>query len=173
MALDASAPSDDPYKVGERVAVNGCCLTVISAEPITFEVSEEALRRTMLAGLKAGAIVNLERAMRAVGRFGGHIVQGHVDAVGQLLSVRPTEKAHIKRFCVPDGSERYLIDKGPITVNGISLTVVEPHGCEFEVWIIPHTWENTDLKGLLPGDPLNLEFDVLAKYVEKLLGPRS
>lgn len=162
---------DDPWKIGESVAVNGCCLTVVAAgDEIRFDVSPETLSRTSLGDLSSGSLVNLERAMKVGSRFGGHIVQGHVDATGELLAVRTEGNASVLTFKVPREFDRYLIDKGSITVDGISLTVVEPHGDEFSVWVIPHTLEETNLKSRKAGDRVNLEFDVLARYVEKLLG---
>jgi riboflavin synthase len=165
----------DPVKIGESIAVNGCCLTVTEAREqdghsqLGFDLSPETLARTSLGDLGQGSFVNLERAMRADGRFGGHVVQGHVDATGEVVSVTPNENSSVIRFRVPAGSERYLIDKGSITIDGISLTVVSPEGPEFDTWIIPHTIENTNLKERKAGDRVNLEFDVLAKYVERLL----
>lgn len=161
---------NDQVKVGESVAVNGCCLTVVSAKPnLRFELSEETLSRTSLGQLSSGDRVNLERAMKADGRFGGHIVQGHVDATGKLLEVRLTEQAHVMSFSYPAEYERYLIEKGSLAVDGISLTVVNPAMLAFEVWVIPHTWENTNLSSMKEGQVVNLEFDMVAKYLEKLV----
>ncbi len=161
----------DPVQIGESVAVNGCCLTVVD-KALTFDLSPETLARTSLGGLKAGTHVNLERAMRADGRFGGHIVQGHVDGTGQVVSITPSDNSTIFRFRVPAGSEKYLIDKGSITIDGISLTVVEPSATEFDVWVIPHTLQSTNLDERKVGDRVNLEFDALARYVERLLNFR-
>jgi riboflavin synthase len=179
----------DPVQIGESIAVNGCCLTVVSPLPLVaelttedteiteghgelaFDLSPETLSRTSLGSLKPGDHVNLERAMRADGRFGGHIVQGHVDATGEVVSVTPKENSTVFRFRVPSGAERYLIDKGSITVDGISLTVVKPEGGEFEAWIIPHTLTHTNLGARSAGDVVNLEFDAIARYVERLLRP--
>jgi riboflavin synthase len=159
--------------IGESIAVNGCCLTLTdAAQNLRFGVSEETLKRTMLYLLKVGHQVNLERAAKVGDRLGGHIVQGHVDMVGYFLGARTTKNSHIVRFQVHEVFDRYLIDKGSIAVNGISLTVVEPKEGVFECAIIPHTWENTNLKLLEAGDHVNLEFDVIAKYVEKLM-PRG
>lgn len=167
----------DPVVAGESIAVNGCCLTVVNMRPsrtgggigLKFDLSPETLERTSLGSLIAGAHVNLERAMRADGRFGGHIVQGHVDATGELVAITPNENSTVFRFRLPAGSERYLIDKGSITVDGISLTVVNPEEAEFDAWIIPHTIAHTNLGERKIGDRVNLEFDALAKYVERLL----
>jgi len=160
----------DPLAIGESIAVNGCCLTVVSFDDgLHFDLSEETLRRTSLGSLESGSKVNLERAMRIGDRLGGHIVQGHVDGLGKLLWVSQEAGSWLMRFAVPTGGERYLIDKGSVTVDGISLTVVKPEGNEFDVAIIPHTWENTNLSRLQKGDLVNMEFDVLAKHVEKLM----
>ena len=165
---------DDSIKVGESIAVNGCCLTVVSAdEDIHFNVSPETLSRTTLGSFKSRTTVNLERAMRADGRFGGHLVQGHVDGTGSVVSITLKEGASVFRFRVPENAQRYLIDKGSIAIDGISLTVVNPVESEFDTWIIPHTLANTNLKERVPGDAINLEYDVLARYAERLLVGRS
>lgn len=169
LLITAPAQSDDPWRVGESVAVNGCCLTVSDNElGLAFNLSEETRRRTALGRLKPGDPVNLERAVKAGGRFGGHIVQGHVDGVGALISTGETEHAHVLKFSFPSQFGRYLIEKGSIAIEGVSLTVTNLTDRDFEVWVIPHTWENTSLSSLRPGDEVNMEFDVLAKYVEKL-----
>lgn len=162
---------DSPLEVGESVAVNGCCLTVVSfsSDTMRFDVSLETWSRTALGRLGSGARINLERAMRPIDRFGGHIVQGHVDTTGKLVSRRETESGEVFRFEVPADGDKYLIDKGSISVEGISLTVVNPEKGQFDVWIIPHTLDATNLSGLEPGDSVNIEYDVLAKHVEKLL----
>jgi len=160
---------NDAWKIGESVAVNGCCLTVVSAiGTLAFDLSPETLARTSLGGLAPGSTVNLERAMRADGRFGGHVVQGHVDATGTVISITPADNATIFRFQAPAEFERYLIEKGSVTVDGISLTVVNLKDAAFDVWIIPHTLQETNLSERKPGDKVNLEFDLIAKYVEKL-----
>lgn len=158
----------EPIKIGESIAVNGACLTVVSSPPLTFELSEETVGRTAFRNLKAGSMVNLERAARLGDRLGGHLVQGHVDTVGTLVSIEPTGQAHIYRWKVAASYDRYLIDKGSITLNGISLTVVSPAEGEFDTWIIPHTLGETNLGVLRPGDLVNVEFDVIARYVEKM-----
>ena len=167
LLIDAE-PQD--WKLGESVAVNGCCLTLVDwSDGLRFDLSEETLKRTALETLEAGSPVNLERAMRADGRFGGHVVQGHVDGVGQLKEI----KGEAFVWTIPSDLSRYLIDKGSIAIDGISLTVVEPRWNEFETWIIPHTLENTSLGSLLPGMQVNVEVDLIAKYVERLLGNRK
>lgn len=164
-------PADwEPWKLGESVAINGVCLTVIDSEDgILFDVSPETYARTSLGSLTVGSLVNLERAMRITDRFGGHLVQGHVDHVGEVVQIQNLETASIFRFKVPKGYERYLIDKGSISIEGISLTVVSPEQNEFDTWIIPHTLEVTNLGSLKEGDRVNLEFDAMAKYAERLL----
>jgi riboflavin synthase len=164
------------FDLGESIAVSGCCLTVVRAANdgdwlLTFDVSPETLARTSLGSLSEGSQVNLERAMAADGRFGGHIVQGHVDATGTLVSVTPQDNSWIYRFETPAENDRYLIDKGSITIEGISLTVVQPKEGVFDAWIIPHTVQETNLASKNPGDPVNLEYDVIAKYVERMVRP--
>ena len=169
----------DPIQIGESVAINGCCLTVIQVSPskqsgctLQFNVSPETVRRTTLGSFTPGTRVNLERAMRADGRFGGHLVQGHVDATGSVVSITPAEGSTVIRFRVPEAAARYLIDKGSIAIDGISLTVVSPGAAEFDTWLIPHTLANTNLKDRKIGDSVNLEYDVLARYAERLLAAR-
>ena len=160
--------------LGESVAVNGVCLTVVDfAGGLGFDVSEETYDRSALGGLVTGSRVNLERAMRPMDRFGGHIVQGHVDQVGTVVSVKELEGSWVFRFDVGAAGDKYLIDKGSVTVNGVSLTVIHPDGGHFDVAVIPHTFEVTTLGELKPEDAVNIEFDVLAKHVEKLLSFRS
>ncbi len=170
------SPSDfapEGFDVGESIAVNGCCLTVTREEgALRFDLSPETLDRTNLGSLRQGSRVNLERAMSMADRFGGHVVQGHVDATGTVASVRPVENSVVFRFQAPSLFDRYLIDKGSVTVDGISLTVVEPVDGAFDVWVIPHTLDVTNLGERVAGDLVNLEFDVMAKYVEKLMGSK-
>ena len=156
---------------GSSIAVNGVCLTArtITADGFTAELSKETLIRTTLGQLKTGATVNLERPMRADSRFGGHIVQGHVDGVGR---VRQFDRARdewnlLLEFQGPGA--QYIVEKGSIAVDGISLTVASlPAANLFSIAIIPHTFDNTNLKNVRAGDPVNIEFDVIAKYVEKM-----
>jgi len=160
---------------GDSVAVNGCCLTVTRRTSqgrrgaLAFDLLEETWRRTNLRFLKPGAAVNLERALRADGRLGGHFVSGHVDAVGKIVRWEKSGADHLLDISAPAGVMRYVVFKGCIAVDGISLTVaaVNPRG--FRLWIIPHTWEVTALRERKVGDPVNLEADLLAKYAEKLL----
>lgn len=168
------APEDfapDGFEVGESLAVNGCCLTVVNQDGgLKFELSPETVARTSLGDLVPGSLVNLERAMIANGRFGGHIVQGHVDSTGTVVSITPSGNSTIYRFKAPIEYDRYLIDKGSVTIDGISLTVVNPKDGEFNVWVIPHTLQETNLVTRSIGDRVNLEFDVIARYVEKMMG---
>jgi len=157
--------------VGDSVAVNGVCLTAVAAagESFTVEAVDETLARSNLGALRVGSLVNLERPMRADGRFDGHIVQGHVDGVGTVRSITP-EGASIRVWIdVPPGLGRYLAEKGSVAVDGVSLTVsgVDAAGCE--VVLIPHTLEVTLFGRRRPGDAVNLEVDVIAKYVERML----
>ena len=158
-------------RVGESVAVNGCCLTVTAhrEEQFMFDLLEESLDRTNLGDLKPGSPVNLERALRVDGRLGGHFVQGHVDCTSQVLALE--EKGPDLRIdlSLPPDFARYLAFKGSIAINGVSLTVSALGDNRFSVWIIPHTLENTNLGDLEVGDRVNLEFDILAKYVERLM----
>jgi riboflavin synthase len=158
---------------GDSIAVNGCCLTVAdpdgaAGDSFRLELVPETLKRTSLGAAAAGSRVNLERALQAGGRFGGHIVQGHVDGVGTLLERRPGERSDEVRFSLPAELARYVVEKGSITVDGVSLTVAATDGDTFSVALIPTTLADTTLGLRKPGDPVNLEVDVLAKYVEKL-----
>ncbi|HKY57554.1 MAG TPA: riboflavin synthase [Aeromicrobium sp.] len=156
---------------GDSIAVNGCCLTVTDLDGDTFaaDVMAESLRRTSLGDLTVGSPVNLERAVAAGARLGGHIVQGHVDGVGSLIERTPSEHWHVLRFSLPAELARYVVEKGSITVSGVSLTVVEVTDDTFSVSLIPTTLAETILGTLTPGDRVNLEVDIVAKYVERLL----
>jgi riboflavin synthase len=158
---------------GGSIAVNGCCLTAVAADArgFTAELTAETLMRTSFEDrLRPGVRVNLERPMRADGRFDGHIVQGHVDAVGRVRELRRTGPAAELVVEAPAAVERYLVPKGSITVDGISLTVAELREGVFTVAVIPYTLEMTNLRDARAGDLVNLEADVIAKYVERLLG---
>jgi riboflavin synthase len=161
----------DDLKIGSSIAVNGVCLTARTIADRTFsaEMSRETLDRTSLGRLGKGSTVNLERPMRADARFGGHIVQGHVDCVGRITAFEREGDSWDLQVEFPEAAGRYIVEKGSIAVDGISLTVASLRGRAFSVAIIPHTFENTNLKTAKTGDPVNLEFDVLAKYVENLL----
>jgi riboflavin synthase len=161
-------------RVGESVSVNGVCLTVneLDGGSLTFDAMPETLRRTTLADLTEGSPVNLERAMSLGRRFGGHIVQGHVDGVGGVLAVYSEGDAQIWEFEAPAGVLRYTVEKGSVCVDGISLTVVALRDASFTASILPQTRANTNLRELRVGDRVNLEADVVGKYVERLLMPR-
>ena len=156
---------------GDSISVNGVCLTVVEAVDgaFTADVMAESLRRSSLGALQVGSPVNLERAVRVQDRLGGHVVQGHVDGTGEVLSVTPDEHWTVVRASLPDGLGRYVVEKGSITVDGISLTVSAIGDDWFEVSLIPTTLGLTTLGRKGPGDPVNLEVDVIAKHVEKLL----
>jgi riboflavin synthase len=157
--------------VGDSVSLNGACLTVneVGGNTLTFLAMPETLRRTTLSDLAEGSPVNLERAMSPVARFGGHIVQGHVDGVGEVLDIRPAGDAQIWKFEAPEGVLRYTVEKGSVCVDGISLTVVSVRGASFTVSILPQTRANTNLRELRVGDRVNLEADIIGKYVDRLL----
>ena len=157
---------------GDSVAVNGVCLTVVENREgrLAFDAVLETLDRTSLGALKEGARVNLERPLRAGGRLDGHIVQGHVDGTAALESVTPEGNGYRLRYRPAPELLRYIVEKGSICIDGISLTVAALGPDWFEVAIIPHTWEITNLRERQPGDRANIEVDVLAKYVERLLG---
>lgn len=162
----------DDLRIGSSIAVNGVCLTVrtIGANVFTSEMSRETLDRTSLGSLARRSIVNLERPMRADARFGGHIVQGHVDGLGRIAAFNREGDAWDLSVEYPASAARYIVEKGSIAVDGISLTVASLQGSRrFSVAIIPHTFENTNLKTAKAGDSVNLEFDIVAKYVENLL----
>ncbi|HZS05111.1 MAG TPA: riboflavin synthase [Blastocatellia bacterium] len=162
-------------KVGDSIAVNGVCLTVVGKTNDSFsaDVSAETLRRTSLRQIRAGSRVNLERPLLPTSRLGGHIVQGHVDGVGEFLEARPEGEGWIVRVGFPAELGRYIVEKGSITVDGISLTVAALGDDWFEIAVIPHTWHVTNLSSLRRGDAVNLEVDIIAKYVERLLGPHA
>ena len=158
---------------GNSIAVSGVCLTAVEITPKSFaaDLAAETWERTSFSRIKKGALVNLELPMQANGRFGGHIVQGHVDGTGKFLALDPIPDAddYWLRIEIPPELARYVIFKGSLSIEGISLTVAKIEGTGVTVAIIPHTVEMTNLKSLKPGDPVNLEVDVIAKYVEKML----
>ncbi|MGV9993451.1 riboflavin synthase [Streptomyces sp. NPDC003374] len=159
---------------GDSIAVNGVCLTVVEHEgdEFTADVMAETLKRSSLGALTVGSRVNLERPMAVGARLGGHIVQGHVDGTGTVLERTPSEHWEVVRISLPADLSRYVVEKGSITVDGISLTVVEAGPDYFTVSLIPTTLALTTLGLKQPGDPVNLEVDVVAKYVERMLGDR-
>ena len=159
---------------GASIAVNGVCLTVTTFEAASFtvDVMAETLRRSSLGGLVAGDRVNLERAMSAASRFGGHVVQGHVDGTATVTAREPGDRWEVVRFTLPEQLRPYLVEKGSVTVDGVSLTVVDVTDEEFSVSLIPTSLELTTIGTREVGDRVNLEVDVLAKYVERLLATR-
>lgn len=160
---------------GDSVAVNGVCLTVVevTGDRFTADVMRETLDRSALGALTPGAPVNLERPMRLDGRLGGHLVQGHVDGTGVIESRSPSEHWDVVRISLPHELARYVVPKGSVTVDGVSLTVASVDEGSFTVSLIPTTLELTTLGRKQPGDPVNLEVDVIAKYVERLMGGRA
>ncbi|WP_159766244.1 riboflavin synthase [Streptomyces sp. HM190] len=162
-------------KHGDSIAVNGVCLTVVEHEDdwFTADVMAETLNRSSLGALTVGSRVNLERPMAVGERLGGHIVQGHVDGTGRIIERKPSENWEIVTISLPADLTRYVVEKGSITVDGISLTVVEAGPDHFTVSLIPTTLDLTTLGRKQPGDPVNLEVDVIAKYVERLLGSQG
>jgi riboflavin synthase len=162
-------------KHGDSIAVNGVCLTVLEIVDgaFTADVMQETLDRSSLGALQTGTRVNLERPMTLTARLGGHLVQGHVDGVGTIVSRQPSENWEVVTVSLPSAISRYVVEKGSITVDGISLTVTEVTDSTFSVSLIPATLELTTLGRKTVGDPVNLEVDVVAKYVERLLGDRA
>ena len=158
-------------RLGDSIAVNGCCLTVATLGEGTFtaDVMQETLDKTSLRGVAAGDRVNLERAATLQTRLGGHLVQGHVDGTGEVLSRTPSEHWEVVAVSLPAPLAPFLVDKGSITVDGVSLTVVEAHDDHFSVSLIPETLARTTLGSRAPGERVNLEVDVIAKHVEKLV----
>jgi riboflavin synthase len=162
-------------RTGDSIAVNGCCLTVASHrhEQITFDLLGETVSRTNLGALRRDTLVNLERALTADGRVGGHFVQGHIDCTAPMLGLEETPDGFCLEIALPEDYARYVAEKGSIAVNGIGLTVAQVNADSFVCWIIPHTRRSTNMKNAAVGELVNLEFDVLAKYVERLLPPRG
>jgi len=166
----------ESLSIGGSIAVDGCCLTAIAVDSSGFvcELTDETLRRTAFGErLRPGALVNLERPLRADGRFDGHIVQGHVDGVGRVRDLRRLGDSAELVVAPPAELERYLVTKGSVAVDGISLTVARLEPGAFTVAVIPYTLEVTNLRGVRPDDQVNLEVDVVAKYVERLLQARG
>jgi riboflavin synthase len=162
-------------KHGDSIMVNGVCLTVVTNEggSFTADVMQESLDRSSLGALGIGSPVNLERAVRLQDRLGGHLVQGHVDGTGEIVSKDPSDHWTVVRISLPDDLDRYVVEKGSITVDGVSLTVSATEAGWFEVSLIPTTLSLTTLGSKGPGNPVNLEVDITAKYIEKLLGART
>jgi len=165
----------DDTALGDSVAVNGVCLTIVdmTSDLFSVDVMPETLRRTNLGSLKAGDRVNLERPLAVGGRFGGHFVQGHIDGTGRVASVTPERDAVLLRFEAPQEVMRYIVEKGFIAVDGVSLTVVECSSTAFGVSLVDYTQRNSTLGGKRAGDVVNLEVDIIAKYVERVRGGGS
>jgi riboflavin synthase len=162
-------------RAGDSLSVNGACLTVTELEEgrCAFDIMPETLRRTNLGTFRPGSPVNLERALIFNGRIGGHLVQGHVDGTGRVLSITPEGDARLVRFSAPPEILRYVVEKGFIAVDGVSLTIVKVDDASFTVSLVQYTLEHTDLGEMTSGDLVNLEADILAKYAEKLLRGES
>jgi riboflavin synthase len=175
LRLDAGRLALADVRLGDSIAVSGICLTVIERRglELSFDVSLETLGRTALDGLKTGDRVNLEKALTLATPLGGHLVSGHVDGVGEVLSRTPSARSVQFRIKAPDSLARYIAEKGSICVDGVSLTVNGVDGASFEVNIIPHTLEQTTLGDFQPGRCVNLEVDIVARYLERLLGERA
>ncbi len=173
ITLNTALPTES-LMMGDSVAVNGICLTVVEkgAHSFSADVSPETFSRSTLELLRSGSRVNLERALRVGDRLGGHIVTGHVDAIGTLKQVTTVQNAILLEIEVPDACSRYLVEKGSVAVDGISLTINSVKGNSFELSIIPHTLDKTTLKDLRPGSKVNIETDILGKYVERLMGKK-
>jgi riboflavin synthase len=174
--LQIAAPGTAKHvRPGESIAVNGCCLTLTScrSDGLSFDLLEETIARTNLSNLQQNSPVNLERALPADGRVGGHFVQGHVDCVAPIIAFDTNRADFRLEVELPETSRHYVAGKGSIAVNGISLTVAEVLPRSFVVWIIPYTKRHTNLDGATSGDLVNLEFDVLAKYVERMVAPSA
>lgn len=173
--LTLDIPFGSELSLGDSVAVNGCCLTVdaLDGNRVSFDLLSQTIRVTSLGNLKPGSLVNLERAMSAMDRFGGHFVMGHVDNTGTIAALEPVGQDHRLEVRIPDELARYCIGKGSITIDGISLTIANLNGTLLEFWITPHTFGRTNLQDAAVGQPVNLEVDMLAKYVEKLFTARE
>lgn len=161
--------------LGDSIAVNGCCLTIVALEGghLHFDVLEETRRLTNFTAFQPGAVVNLERSLRFGGKVGGHFVTGHIDTTGGIVVLEPRGKDHYLRVRVPAELTRYIVHKGSIAIDGISLTIAEVTDAEFAVWLIPHTMLATNLHTRSAGEAVNLEFDLLGKHIEKLASYRT
>lgn len=175
VSLAAAPEIAGALKIGDSISVNGCCLTVVELDGNDFaaDLSGETLRRTSFGEKKAGDVVNLERPLAAGARLGGHFVQGHVDGVGRVTRLAPEGENWWLSVHVPENLRRYVAEKGSIAIDGISLTVADWRDGVADIAIIPFTYHQTDIKRMVPGDAVNLETDILAKYVESLLESRA
>jgi len=167
--------SAEPLEVGESINVNGACQTVVEIEKDSFgvEAMQETLRKTNLDILQIGDEVNLERSLKFSDRISGHLVSGHVDAVGRVLAIQTMSESWVFKIGFPKEFTKYIASEGSIAVDGISLTVIDVGQNNFTVGIIPYTWQNTNLRNIKMGDSVNLEFDMIAKYIEKMISPRE
>ena len=163
----------DDVKLGDSLSINGCCLTIVAIEGpcLSFDLLEESIRKTSIKSVSTGSLVNLERALLPTSRMGGHMVSGHVDGLGTIRSIEQRGKDTIIEIS-PEKSDvtslKYVVPKGCITLDGISLTIYSVNESSFSVWLIPHTLEVTNLHNKSVGDPINIEYDMIAKYLEKL-----
>lgn len=174
--LEVSCPDlADELVLGESIALDGCCVTVAErrADGFRVDLMTETLAVTTLGDLEVGVAVNLERAMRADARFGGHLVQGHVDGIAEVVDVEELPGTRLVRLQLPRGLERYVVEKGSLCVAGVSLTVAGVEGAHVRIGLIPHTLEATTLDRLVPGARVNVEVELLAKHVERLLAVRA
>lgn len=170
--LKLAIPFAHELALGDSVAVNGCCLTVAAlGESVSFDLLAQTLKVTSLGQLDSGKTVNLERALAVGDRLGGHFVQGHVDATGEILDLSASGQDHRLEISLPDEIHRLCIDKGSLCIDGISLTIAELKPASAVFWITPHTFDATHLQSAVTGQVVNLEADLLAKYVKKLLAP--
>ena len=162
-------------KIDQSLAHDGTCLTVVSCDDKQYVVTaiDETMKKTRLGSWSVGSKVNLERCLKIGDRLDGHMVQGHVDTTGSVKAIEVHDGSHVVRITHPDGPEWITVPKGSITINGISLTVVNSKPGEFSVALIPYTWEETTRHTLSPGDPVNLEFDILGKYIGRMLAARQ
>ncbi len=165
-----AVPFADEVHLGDSVAVNGCCLTVnaINGNLLSFDILTQTMRVTMFRDLKEGDCVNLERAMNGSARFGGHFVTGHVDTCGEIVSIEPIGQDHKLIVRIPNEYAKYCIDKGSIALDGISLTIAKIEDNTLEFWLIPHTYAETNLHDAFTGKRINIEVDMMAKYIEKI-----
>ena len=174
MIISASKVLDD-LEIGSSICVNGTCLTVVKLEKNAFSVEaiEETLKKTNLGELKTGSKVNLERSLKVDARLGGHFVLGHIDTTGEILDIKELSNSHFVKISFPEKFRQYLIYVGSVAIDGVSMTVAELSGNTFSVGVIPHTWEETIFSTRKAGDTVNLEFDVLGKYVERIMNEKD
>lgn len=174
LVIKASEIMEDLH-VGSSISVNGCCLTVVKKADNTFAVDtiEETLKKTNLGTLVPGSRVNLERPLKADARLGGHFVLGHVDTKGEVLQIKELSNSHFLTISYPEEFKKYLIYVGSVSIDGVSMTVAQLEGNTFSVGIIPFTWQETIFSNKKIGDTVNLEFDVLGKYVERIMSTKA